>query len=102
MPRTRFALALRSSIVTSALGASLLLVGGCKPEGEVSTELVEAKVDPLATMDALESKIDSGEVSEAERVFAHDSVRAAPDDGTPGYAPSPGALRSCEAWRRWD
>jgi hypothetical protein len=75
--------------------ALVLGPAACKPpEREVAPEVTDATLrqDALAVYEELEALIAHGRDSEQDRVFAHDRVKAMPDDASPEYAFVRGAL----------
>ena len=79
---------------------SLAILCACTPkvppESSVAPEVAEASVqdepDPIEILDRVESLIANDEDTQDDRRFAHDKVRALPDDGTVEYAFARAAL----------
>jgi hypothetical protein len=84
---------------SGAVAVGLALTGmACQhrppPQHEVAPEVADATMrqDALAVYEELEALIAQGRDSDKDRVFAHDRVKALPDDQSPEYAFARGAL----------
>lgn len=78
---------MRASKLSALTCLVVLGLSACKPKGTVDPSIVEASQrGAWAVYEALEARIATGEVSDADRVAALEEIRAGEDDGSARYA----------------